>query len=72
MNQTRDIEDLEIVKERKCESSPDPCLSDQSLVKDIRVILKLLRQCTHSPKSVFNLYLIKHLKTLKEIIKLLV
>lgn len=40
MNQTSNLEALEIVKERKCENSHDQYLSDHGLVKDIRVVLK--------------------------------
>ena len=54
MNQVRYLEASKLLKERKCESSLGSCLSDQSLVKDIRVIIELLRKSTHSPKSVFN------------------
>lgn len=51
INIERGLKASNIMKERKCESSLNQCLSDYIIVKDIRVILKLQRHCTHSPKQ---------------------
>lgn len=55
------------MKEKKWESSLGLCLSDQSFIKDIRVVLKLLRNANNHLK-VFITYIFDKntLKTLEE------